>query len=150
MFTDVSHSITKLIDILSEVTGLSLYSQAFLIPISGRSWVFLISEMNRAGHCWRCEAPCSHDQQCSRCRVAFCCSKECQKRDKWRHEPDCDDAVSKTECSGCGGEHEGMKKCSNCLEGLITAVSNVRETTGHDTGLRVQTLSRKRLKWSNG
>ena len=70
--------------------------------------------MNRAGHCWRCEAPCT--QQCSRCRVAFYCSKGCQKRDKWRHEPECDDAVLKTECLGCGVEREGMMKCSNCLK----------------------------------
>ena len=70
--------------------------------------------MNRAGYCWRCEAPCT--QMCSRCRVAYYCSKVCQKRDKWRHEPICDDSVLKTECSSCGGEREGMMKCSSCLK----------------------------------
>ena len=70
--------------------------------------------MNRAGYCWRCEAPCT--QRCSRCRVAFYCSKVCQKQDKWRHEPNCDNAVLKTECSDCGVEREGMMKCSSCLK----------------------------------
>ena len=69
--------------------------------------------MNKAGHCWRCEAPCT--QRCSRCRVAFYCSKGCQKQDKWRHEPDCDDALLKTECLSCGVQQEGMMKCSSCL-----------------------------------
>ena len=70
--------------------------------------------MNRAGYCWRCEAPCT--QRCSRCLVAFYCSKVCQKQDKWRHEPNCDDAVLKTNCSSCGVEREGMMKCSSCLK----------------------------------
>ena len=54
--------------------------------------------------------------------MAFYCSKECQKQDKWRHEPDCDDAALKTECLACGVEQEGMKKCSNCLEAFYCSV----------------------------
>lgn len=76
--------------------------------------------MNKASHCWRCEAHCT--QQCSRCRVAFYCSKECQKQDKWRHEPDCDDAALKMKCLACGVVHEGMKKCVNCLEAVYCSV----------------------------
>ena len=38
--------------------------------------------MNKPNHCWRWEEICT--QQCSRCRVAYYCSKECQKQDKWR------------------------------------------------------------------
>ena len=76
--------------------------------------------MNRAGFCWRCEAPCT--QRCSRCRVAFYCSKECQKRDKWRHEPDCDDALLKKKCLGCGVEQEGMMKCTNCMKACYCSV----------------------------
>ena len=68
--------------------------------------------MNRAGYCWRCEAPCT--QLCSRCRVAYYCSKGCQKQDKWRHKPDCDAAALKRECMGCGKEDEGMLRCSTC------------------------------------
>lgn len=68
--------------------------------------------MNRAGHCWRCEAACT--QQCSRCRVAFYCSKTCQKQDKWRHKPDCDAAALKRECMGCSKENEGMLRCATC------------------------------------
>ena len=48
--------------------------------------------------------------------MAFYCSKECQKQDKWRHKPDCDAAALKTQCSSCSLEQEGMMKCSNCLE----------------------------------
>ena len=70
--------------------------------------------MNKAGHCWRCEAPCT--QQCSRCRVAFYCSKKCQKQDKWRHQPNCDAAALKRHCSGCALEQEGLLKCTNCLK----------------------------------
>ena len=70
--------------------------------------------MNRAGRCWRCEAACT--QRCSRCRVAFYCSKRCQKQDKWRHQPNCDDAAMKKQCLSCGLEKEEVKKCSNCLE----------------------------------
>lgn len=81
--------------------------------------------MNRAGYCWRCEAACA--QRCSRCRVAFYCSKGCQKRDKWRHEPDCDDAVLKTKCFCCGLEREGMMKCSNCLKAYYCSVECQRK-----------------------
>ena len=76
--------------------------------------------MNKANHCWRCEAHCT--QQCSRCRVAFYCSKECQKQDKWRHGPDCDDAALKMECWACGVAREEMKKCVNCLEAFYCSV----------------------------
>ena len=69
--------------------------------------------MNRADHCWRCQSPCT--QRCSRCRVALYCSKGCQKRDKWRHEPECDAAALKIECMGCHKESEGLQKCSTCL-----------------------------------
>ena len=69
--------------------------------------------MNRVGHCWRCEAVCT--QLCSRCRVAYYCSKKCQKQDKWRHQPDCDAAALKKQCMGCGRTDEGMLKCSTCL-----------------------------------
>lgn len=81
--------------------------------------------MNRAGYCWRCEAACA--QRCSRCRVAFYCSKGCQKRDKWRHEPDCDDAALKTKCFCCGLEREGMMKCSNCLKAYYCSVECQRK-----------------------
>ena len=76
--------------------------------------------MNKARYCWRCEAPCI--QRCSRCRVAVYCSKVCEKQDKWRHKPNCDDAVLKTECSSCGVEREGMMKCSTCLKGYYCNV----------------------------
>ena len=69
--------------------------------------------MNRVCHCWRCEAVCT--QLCSRCRVAYYCSKKCQKQDKWRHQPDCDAAALKKQCMGCGRTDEGMLKCSTCL-----------------------------------
>lgn len=81
--------------------------------------------MNRVGHCWRCEVPCI--QRCSRCRVAFYCSKRCQKQDKWRHEPHCDDAVLKKRCLGCGVEQEGMTKCSNCSEVFYCSVECQRK-----------------------
>ena len=70
--------------------------------------------MNRPGHCWRCEAVCT--QRCSRCGVAYYCSKQCQKQDKWRHQPNCDAAALKMQCSGCGVKQEGMLKCTNCLK----------------------------------
>lgn len=70
--------------------------------------------MNKDRHCWRCEARCNH--QCSRCRVAFYRSKECQKQDKWRHEPDCNDAMLTTECFSCGREQERMMKCTSCMK----------------------------------
>ena len=70
--------------------------------------------MNRAGQCWRCEALCT--PQCSRCRVAFYCSKKCQKEDKWRHQPNCDAAALKRQCSGCTLGQEGLLKCTNCLK----------------------------------
>ena len=70
--------------------------------------------MNRAGHCWRCEAVCI--QKCSRCRVAFYCSKKCQVQDKWRHQPDCDAAALKMQCTGCSNKQEGLMKCANCLK----------------------------------
>ena len=69
--------------------------------------------MNRAGYCWRCEAPCT--QHCSRCGMAYYCSKRCQQQDKWRHKPDCDAAALKMQCSGCNAKQEGMLKCTNCL-----------------------------------
>ena len=68
--------------------------------------------MNRAGHCWRCEGPCT--PRCSRCRVAFYCSKKCQKEDKWRHQPNCDAAALKRQCMGCRKEDKGMLSCCNC------------------------------------
>ena len=69
--------------------------------------------MNTAGYCWRCEAPCT--QHCSRCGMAYYCSKRCQQQDKWRHKPDCDAAALKMQCSGCNAKQEGMLKCTNCL-----------------------------------
>ena len=69
--------------------------------------------MSRAGYCWRCEAPCT--QHCSRCGMAYYCSKRCQQQDKWRHKPDCDAAALKMQCSGCNAKQEGMLKCTNCL-----------------------------------
>ena len=70
--------------------------------------------MNKPNHCWRCEAICT--QQCSRCRVAYYCSKECQKQDKWRHQPECETAALKLQCSACDIEQEGLMKCTNCLK----------------------------------
>ena len=70
--------------------------------------------MNRPGHCWRCEAVCT--QRCSRCGVAYYCSKQCQKQDKWRHQPQCDAAALKMQCSGCSVKQEGLLKCTNCLK----------------------------------
>ena len=70
--------------------------------------------MKRNGHCWRCETACT--ERCSRCRVAFYCSKECQKQDTWRHEPECDAAALKRKCMGCGKEDEGMLRCSTCAK----------------------------------
>ncbi|KAM7425983.1 hypothetical protein ABFA07_022657 [Porites harrisoni] len=73
--------------------------------------------MNKPNHCWRCEAICT--QQCSRCRVAYYCSKECQKQDKWRHQPECETAALKLQCSACDIEQEGLMKCTNCLKGCF-------------------------------
>ena len=69
--------------------------------------------MNRTGYCRRCEAPCT--KHCSRCKVAYYCSKKCQQQCKWRHQPDCDAAALKMRCSGCNAKQEGMLKCTNCL-----------------------------------
>ncbi|XP_078367783.1 uncharacterized protein LOC144651708 [Oculina patagonica] len=96
--------------------------------------------MNRAGHCWRCESPCT--QRCSRCRVAFYYSKGCQKQDKWRHEPDCDDAVLKTKCLGCGAEREGMMKCSNCLDAHYCGVECQRNHWPQHRSLCQETLQK--------
>ena len=70
--------------------------------------------MNKPNHCRRCEAICT--QQCSRCRVAYYCSKECQKQGKWRHQPECETATLKLQCSACDIEQEGLMKCTNCLK----------------------------------
>ena len=76
--------------------------------------------MNKAQHCWRCEKACT--QQCSRCKVAFYCSKECQKQDKWRHKPDCDSANVKRTCLSCGLEQSGTMQCTNCLDAAYCSV----------------------------
>ncbi|XP_068722766.1 uncharacterized protein [Montipora capricornis] len=70
--------------------------------------------MNTAKHCWRCGEACTH--QCSRCRVAFYCTKECQKQDIWRHKPDCDSANLKRTCLSCGIERSRTMQCTNCLD----------------------------------
>ena len=113
--------------------------------------------MNKAAHCWRCEAACT--QRCSRCRVAFYCSKECQKQDKWRHKPDCDAAALKTQCSSCGLEREGMMKCSNCLEVSYCSTECQRnDWTQHklscqesvEKTLKLVEEMRKLFKWKEG
>ena len=61
--------------------------------------------------CWRCNTPCS--AQCSRCKTAFYCGKECQKADKWRHKVDCDAACVKRTCASCQKIAE-CKRCVSC------------------------------------
>ena len=72
--------------------------------------------MNKPNHCWRCEAACT--QRCSRCRVAFYCSKKCQKQDKWRHKPDCDTVALTLQCTGCKIKQERLLTCTNCLKAV--------------------------------
>ena len=67
--------------------------------------------MYRRMCCWRCNTPCS--AQCSRCKTAFYCGKECQKADKWRHKVDCDAACVKRTCASCQKIAE-CKRCVSC------------------------------------
>ena len=72
--------------------------------------------MNKSNHCWRCEAICT--QQCSRCAMysGVLLLEECQKQDKWRHQPECETAALKLQCSACDIEQEGLMKCTNNLK----------------------------------
>ena len=81
--------------------------------------------MNKAKHCWRCGEACT--QHCSRCKVAFDCTKECQKQDKWRHKPDCDSANLKRMCLSCGTEQSRTMQCTNCLDAAYCSVECQRK-----------------------
>ncbi|XP_068697075.1 uncharacterized protein [Montipora foliosa] len=81
--------------------------------------------MNKAKHCWRCGEACT--QHCSRCKVAFYCTKECQKQDKWRHKPDCDSANLKRMCLSCGTEQSRTMQCTNCLDAAYCSVECQRK-----------------------
>lgn len=46
-------------------------------------------------HCWRCKNRLKPLLQCSRCRKATYCGRECQKRDWARHKGQCENLAEK-------------------------------------------------------
>ncbi|KAJ7337100.1 hypothetical protein OS493_009952 [Desmophyllum pertusum] len=73
--------------------------------------------MLKKDKCWRCDTICSSPSPkipCSRCGVASYCSDGCKRSDVFRHQVDCQTAVLKRRCSGCGKEKTGLKSCGSC------------------------------------